>query len=282
MGLFGAKRTKTDKALTRMLAGAEVPTFPHLTARILRRVRDPETEIDGIVESLQWDPALVVRILRTVNTAAFGPASPIHSVQHAVSYMGRAQLEQIVLALAVREALPQAPAASFEPRRFWLSASRRAVLARAISDRLHPSVNEECFTAGLLQDMAVPVLAHSRPGEYGPLLASWNAGGPKLEELEREVFGWTHAEAGGLLGRMWDLPENLAQSIFRHHRLDVTDAQLRPALKLVSVLRESSSEHGIEAFLETGRTEYGLESDWLRDALDHAERQAEELAGLLA
>jgi hypothetical protein len=44
MGLFGAKQSRADKALTKMLAGARVPTFPHLTARILLRDALDRTE----------------------------------------------------------------------------------------------------------------------------------------------------------------------------------------------------------------------------------------------
>jgi len=282
MGLFRKqKRSSTEKALAKILAGSEVPHFPQLTVRILQRVRDPEAEIDEITQCLQWDPSLVVRILHTVNTAAYGPANPIRSVSHAVSYMGRAQLEQIVLVLAVRQTLPDKPSPSFEPQRFWRSAARRAALARRIADELHPKGSSECFTAGLLQDMAVPVLAHARPGDYEPILEAWHAGGPRLQELEQDALGWTHAEAGGILGRLWELPPSLTQAIFHHHRTGMTDAQIPPALKLVSQLREGGA-HDAEAFVELGRAEYGLQPDWLTEALGRADEQAEELARLMA
>ena len=283
MGLFArTKKSAPEQLLGKMLAGTEPPTFPQPTLRILQKVRDPQVELDQIVESLQWDPTLVVRVLRTVNTAAYGPANPIENVHHAVSYMGRAQLEQIVLALAVRKALPSRPAVGFDVRRYWVGASRRAALARHISKRLHPVNSSECFTAGLLQDMGIPVLAHARPAEYGPVLTEWHAGGSSLEELERSVFGWTHAEAGGLLSRTWELPAALAESIFHHHREGATDAQLLPALRMVSVLGETESNHGAEAFVEIGTADYGLESDWLLQILSDAEEQAQELAVLIS
>lgn len=177
MGLFGSKNRKREELFARKLDGVletgEAPTFPAVVLRILKKVRDPESSIEEVAEAIQWEPSLMVKVLATVNSAAYAPASPIESVEHAASFMGRSALEQLVLALAVKDALPNAPAPGFEPARYWLAASFRAGLAKQFADRIHPATASECFTVGLLQDLAVPVLATTGPEGYAGVLAAW-------------------------------------------------------------------------------------------------------------
>ncbi|MEM7310294.1 MAG: HDOD domain-containing protein [Planctomycetota bacterium] len=289
MGLlgFGSKSRggahKVQKALDKMLRGKPVPAIPQLTLKVLQKVRDPACETEEIAATLEWDPVLVVRVLKTVNTAAYGPATAIENVRHAVSYMGRAQLEQVVLAVAVSDALPSGPARGFDSLRFWSAASKRAALSRILADELHPARSAEAFTGGLLQDLAIPILAHSRPDDYGPILERWHAEGhTSLPAIEREVVGWTHADVGGLLARNWELPEGLSSQIFRHHRDEAGANELLPSLALVSVLRETEEEHGVDALVAVARSDFGLAADWTKAALAEADAQAHELAQLLS
>jgi HD-like signal output (HDOD) protein len=69
--------------------------------------------------------------------------------------------------------------------------------------------------------MAVPLLAKELPQQYEELLESRKSGHARLSELERERFGWTHAEAAGVMARGWSLPEEFAVLIETHADLVV-------------------------------------------------------------
>jgi HD-like signal output (HDOD) protein len=281
--LFKKKSAGPVTSLGEVLEAAETPTFPQLTLKILDKLRDVEVDFTEIAESLQWDAPLVAKILRTVNSAAYGTATPIVDVRHAVSFLGRAQLEQLVIALAVKVSLPLHAAPGFVPKRFWQVASFRAALSRTLADKLHPAKQAESFTAGLLQDMAVPLLAHAHSDAYGDVLQEWHASPNRsLESIEQGVFGWNHAEIGGALGREWALPDILIESIVDHHRDDQKDDQVLPAVRLVSLLRETAADAGIEAMIETARMEYGISPDWTQEALEACAKQSMELAREMA
>ncbi len=282
MKLFRRKRDPL-RELDKILRGAAIPHFPQATMRILGRIRDPDSSMEEVSEALRWEPGLVVRLLATVNSAAFGPAQVIQDVGHAASYLGRAQIEQIVLGMAVRDVLPHGAAPGFVAKRYWLTAARRATLARLLADQLHPTQAAESFTIGLLQDMAVPVLAHARPDDYGPVLCAWHAHAePSLEELERSTFGWSHAEVGGMLAHAWKLPAALTDSIAGHHSDDLSDRERLPAVRLVSVLRETEHQYGIDALLDVAHSEYGLAPEQVARSLKSANEIANELAHDLA
>jgi len=278
MKLFKRRHADPLQELAEVVGADAVPSFPAATTRILRQLRDLDVGVDRIAESLQYDPGLVVRVLQTVNSAAFGLSVRIADITHAIHMMGRSQLESIVLALAVKQALPAEPATGFDAPRYWRAAARRAALARALADRLHPATQADCFTSGLLQDMAVPVLAAHKQG-YGDLLSEWHAQPQTtLAHLECDAFGWDHGQLGALMGESWSLPEPLVRTIRLHHAgPDAEEAE--PAVQLVGKLRENPCG-GLdeEELIEVARARHGLDPDWTRCAIDRADEQARELA----
>ncbi|MEM7516634.1 MAG: HDOD domain-containing protein [Planctomycetota bacterium] len=275
--VFGGKE---EPSLREVLNGQEPPTFQELTLRVLRILRDPEASLREIADAIDWDPGLVVRVLSTVNSAAFGPAREIQDVAHAASFLGRTQLEQIVLSVAVRDALPSQPAPGFEPRRFWRAAARRAALSRTVAEELHPASAAHSFTIGLLQDMAVPILASTRPKDYGIALQRWHA--PEsvkscLTSLEQQTIGLDHATVGEWIGKHWELPKTLVQGIAFHHSSDKTDREVPPAVRLAALVREEECEEGTDALVELARTDYGLRPEWMLEAIREAGENASEL-----
>ena len=273
------RKKKVRQRLDEVLRGQEPPTLPQGVTNLLKLLRDPDSDSGDVAEALNWNPGLVVRVLRTVNSAAYGAVHKIDSVTHAVSMMGRAQLEQLVLAIAVKNTLPTGAAPGFQPDRFWQAAFFRAGMARSIAELLHPADQARSFTGGLLQDMAIPLLAHARPDDYGKVLQEWHGTpGADLRSIERAALGWSHDEIGGHLSADWELPENLTAVIQGHHNDGATDSELPPALRLVALHRETEREYGIEAMIETARSMYGLDPDWLKSAVAASEELAHDLS----
>ncbi len=276
LGLFRRSQRESSEALADVLGKKEIPTFPSALMAILDCIRDPDSSMSKVAEQTLADPGLVVRVLTTVNSAAYGLRSSVDSMQHACSLMGRSHLESLVLSLAIREVLPDSPSPGFEAKRFWTAAFRRASLARLLAARFNPSRQAECFTAGLLLDMAVPLLARVQALDYGQVLEHWHSDPESnLAELENESFGWTHAQLGAALGCSWHLPEYLISAIEEHHA-HPTKLELGLALDLVSYLREDDEDPGTEIVLESLEEVCGVPLEeaeqTIADAFDHAEK----------
>ena len=69
---------------------------------MLAMLRDPESSMTDIAEQLQVDPGMHVKVLKTVNAAAFGLITRVTNLQHAAKLLGRSRLEAIILSHAVR------------------------------------------------------------------------------------------------------------------------------------------------------------------------------------
>jgi hypothetical protein len=95
---------------------------------------------------------------------------------------------------------------------------------------------EEVFAAALLQDMAVPLLAKEAPDAYNTLFGARSNSSIRLSALEQHVFGWTHAQAAGLMVRNWSLPEQFATLIESHLAIDELVQEQRDPSRLAVAL----------------------------------------------
>lgn len=236
------KRSSDPSARLRELVGDfELPTFSSVAVSTLSLLRE-EGDMAEIAKRLMADPGLTVRMLRTVNSAAFGMRSEVTNLQHAVSLLGRARVEALVLTAAVGGALPAMQ--DINARAFWRTSARRACLARGIATQVRPAESIECFTAGLLQDMAIPVLARSHADRYPALFAEAEADPAiHLEELERDAFGYDHAQVGAVMAETWALPDGLVTAIASHH----TDGTGAPApVEAVARVQHGTAEDDLE------------------------------------
>ncbi|RME38813.1 MAG: HDOD domain-containing protein, partial [Deltaproteobacteria bacterium] len=214
------RRKKKNAELDKIIAGYELPSFPATAMTVLGKLRDPDVPLDEIADDLELDPGLHVRVLRTVNSVAFGLSRKVSNVAHAVTLLGRNRLESLVLGVAAKGTLDRCLVPGwFDMKGFWLSAARRASIARSIAMKYQPAGQAEAFTAGLLQDMAVPILAATRGAAYQTIYQNWQQGvETDLPELERTKLGTCHAEIGGALAQRWDFPEELIKGIEEHHQ----------------------------------------------------------------
>ena len=220
-----------------LLKDYELPSFPGSVMRVLELLRDPDAPLSEISRLIEADPGMHVKVLKTVNSAAYGLSRKIGNIQHAISLLGKMRLEGIILPIAVKNAIPKTELYCLKQQDFWRISARRACLARAIAETLHPTNQEECFTAGLLQDMAIPVLVHVKEQKYCMTLEMWNEDRQaSLEKLERETFGVDHQVVGALMAEKWQFPDYLLDSILHHHN-GSSQSSVPKAVTAVSQIR---------------------------------------------
>ncbi len=267
--------------LARILGNVKVPTFPEGHRRLLHAIRDERCSPAHLSRLVASDPGVSIRLMRTVNSAAFSLPQKVSSISHAIALLGRRSLEQTVLALGVTHSLPKWPNRQFNTKLFWRAAARRATIARALCERFEPEAAETCFTAALLLDMAVPLLVKARPRTYLDILEGWRAGEAPLHDLETETFGWNHSEVGSLLAAAWSFPEVLRTAIADHHARGTLGVPM--AVRLVATMgEEADNKLNVDLLMATAVHEFGLPPDPVRSAVDTGVRRYDELARCLS
>jgi HD-like signal output (HDOD) protein len=285
--IYGIAMTTTT-TLDELLHTEVLPALPHSAIAMMQLSQNPESGPAEFAKPIEADPGLMGQVLKFVNSSYFGFRSEILSVQQALTLVGTRAITNFALWNAVFSVIPNPKFGPFDLKSLWQDSLRRALFARRLGKQLGLKNAEDLFAAALLQDMAIPLLLKELPAEYESLLRRRNSEGRRLSILEREMFGWDHAEAAALLTERWKLPADFVALIAQHTcRIDwgsTPSNQLGVACVALSSLLPSSCDSAWNEraeFLDgyTSLTESSTEQ--LRQLLGEVDRAANDFAPLL-
>ncbi|HEX4594429.1 MAG TPA: HDOD domain-containing protein [Bryobacteraceae bacterium] len=97
-------------AKPKIIPGSKIPPNKLAFLRLLHEINKPEPDIHKIEETLRREPALVYKLLRYINSAAFGWKRPIDSIRHALALLGTEQIQKWIGLLALAALTDRAPA----------------------------------------------------------------------------------------------------------------------------------------------------------------------------
>lgn len=195
----------------------KIPPLPAALNRLISEINRSEPNIDRLVQYISTDPEITARVIKTVNSSMYSPRVPVADVKRAVTMLGLAQIKSIVLAFATMDALPQPGGNRFNYNAFWIDSLLRAIVARELARKQFGGQLDSVFTAALLSELAVPLLLCIWKDYYLPIVAEWETGERRLSDIEREHFGWDHAQAGAWIVQSWDFPEEMICYIGAHN-----------------------------------------------------------------
>ncbi|MFN0150892.1 MAG: HDOD domain-containing protein [bacterium] len=212
-------RPEIEKIFSREIR--DLPALPQIVTQILEKTRDPNGSARDIVRLISRDQALVIKILRLVNSAYYGFSHKIGTINLAVAILGYRVVQNVVLNIGVmgvfREIIK-----SRDARRLALfeHAIECAVIAKAIASRVRrlDVQPDEAFTAGLLHDVGKIALdQYARESSEQIRLMKEQQSLCDLD-AERMVLGFDHAEIGEWIATRWNIPVRLREAILYHHR----------------------------------------------------------------
>ena len=71
-----------------IVAGKEIPSHKLNLVQLLKEINQPEMDFDQLGKIIQRDVSLSYKLLRFINSAAFGIPNEIHSIRHALNLLG--------------------------------------------------------------------------------------------------------------------------------------------------------------------------------------------------
>ncbi len=198
----------------------ELPTLPVVVSKLLALLEDPEFDIGELTELISQDPALTAKVLKASNSAYYGFAQEIDTLDRAVALLGINMIKSLTLSVGVVAALPKAKQAKLlNPAGLWLHCVAAAAVIREIGERMGlPKEDDHLFVVGLLHDVGKIVLLHFFFDLYQEALQK----AQQQEDLplymaEREIIGMDHGEVGAMLLKRWKFPPQVIQPIMAHH-----------------------------------------------------------------
>jgi putative nucleotidyltransferase with HDIG domain len=193
----------------------KVPPFPPVAARLLTVLSSPEVEVAEVAELIKSDPTLSARMLRCINSAAFGLGRQVSDMRQAVGLLGFERTRQIT-AMCATATFARGTRNNAELQICWLHSMATAILATEIATSCN-AFEKVAFTAGILHDIGRLGLIVAYPNRYAQAAREANGRCVDFLDFEREQFGLDHAEAGRLLAETWELPDQFRMVAGRHH-----------------------------------------------------------------
>jgi len=210
-----------DETLQKKLMGMvdQMPPFPKSVHRIIEMSADINCAPKDLVQVIEHDPVITMKLLKLVNSAFFSLANSVASVRHALVYLGLNTVKNLALSIATIDSLPRKNSASFRTHDFLLHALTTASIAQRVGKHFDIEGDAtDMFVAGLLHDFGKAVFAQFATDEFTQAIEEALENQEPLHEAEQRVIGVNHAEVGGLLAEKWELPSELVDCIRNHHK----------------------------------------------------------------
>ena len=196
----------------------EVPPLPDIALRLIRMCQDSSIAPREIVEVIKLDPAITIKVLRLCNSTFYGLPRRITSLQEALVYVGTDALVNFVLAGCLA-AMYQKENRGYglDEGQLWRHAIGCAICAQQVALKVERNLAGIAFTAGLLHDIGKIIMNSFVAEEFQVLLDLVDREGISFLDAERQVLGYTHAQAGAEIAEFWNLPDELVHAIRYHH-----------------------------------------------------------------
>ena len=204
----------TPELSQKLMAAVDgMPAFPQSVQKILELTRNVDCAAKDLVQVIDKDPVVTVKILKVVNSAYYSLPKQITSISHAVVYLGFNTIKNVALSIAAIGMLPKNNAAGFDGQQYLVHSLATASIAKILASRVANADPMDCFIAGLLHDFGKVVFAQFMPNEYRKALDISHERKKSLHLALREVIGVDHAVVGAMLAKKWRFAPNLIETI---------------------------------------------------------------------
>ncbi len=198
------------------LSATVLPSTPRLYLELCDALSSEDTSLEEIGSIVEQDIGISAKILQLANSEYFGQRGPVTSIADAVLHLGLETLQALVLqAGAFQQFVIAPPIVGFDLDGLERHCYRVGHLARALLAAGDPC--RDAFTAGLLHDIGLLVLASQKRDELTNILDTSREQGRTTFEVERELCDVTHAEIGAYLLTLWGVPFPIAGAVLTHH-----------------------------------------------------------------
>lgn len=214
-----AERKKNQAAVIAKIHRLKsLATIPSVALQIYKVAMDPESEIDEIIEIIQLDQVMTLKLLKLANSPFYGLSQKINSVKEAVIILGRDEIINMAFGLSLSTAF-KGPVLKglIDPKVLWNHSVETALIGKYLCQGKKKFSDQGIFAACILHDFGKLFLIQNFPEEYRKIFEISKAVQLPVYDLEEEIFGYNHGVISGIIARKWDLPESLIQAISFHH-----------------------------------------------------------------
>lgn len=243
----------------------QVPLLSPSASQLLQLTASTDHDIKAVIDIVKYDSALTARVLKIVNSVAFGLVHEVSTIDRAVGYLGERMIASLALSDSASALFHKELQGYNGPKsELWNHDLRTAIAARAIALQSKEEMNPDlAFTAGILHAVGKAVLSDFLHDSASEMLGEIDD-----EEVndylagERKILGIDHTEAGYELAKNWELPDALTTPIRYHHNPADAPEEHRALVYavhlgcIVAMMCGSQSSDSLQYHLDQNYTQY--------------------------
>lgn len=202
-----------DDLKKNILIDCELPPMPLVALKIVRLINE-DAEIEALHDAIMADQSLASNILRIANSSYYGLRRKVDTITDAIHILGFDAIKNLALAVCIKMAHKNF---GIIEQKLWEHSIGVSIAAGIISREVGFPNPEEAMVAGLLHDIGKIVMNNCYPERFLFLMERVYNEMVRFSDIEREIFGFSHTEAGGLLAEKWGFSDTLVSVIKMHH-----------------------------------------------------------------
>jgi HD-like signal output (HDOD) protein len=195
----------------------EIATLPQVAMRVMETANDANAGAADLKRAMENDPALCARVLRCVNSSAYGVRGQITNLQQAIAYLGMRQIRNLAMTAAVSKLFAgEEKLGAYSRPALWKHLVSVGICARLIAMRLSFMDFEDIFLAGLLHDIGLVVEDQHVHKAFAGVIRSLEEG-KSLVDVEHDHLGFDHTTLGEAVAATWGFPGPVRAAARFHH-----------------------------------------------------------------
>lgn len=199
--------------------GQALPAAPQIMARLSEMLKDIDTDVTDIAQTVKTDPALTTRVIRMSKAIMFGGAADVGDLEQALARVGFSNVLGLVGAAGITQLVP----APLKLYGIDVNTFQKCSLCHALAaEGLARAVGEDAqaaYIAGLLRGLGMIVF--DRAAAETDLILEGESFALSRDhcytDYERRVFGCTSSDVTRFLMEEWRFPEPIVNAIALHH-----------------------------------------------------------------
>jgi HD-like signal output (HDOD) protein len=189
-----------------MRGDLDLPVLPEVAARVVAVAGSPDSDAADLARMIAGDQALAAHVMRVATSAIYQPRHPIESLQHAISWLGMAEVSDVAFTVAVQGKLLNVPGQRARAQKMWKQAVGTAQWSRLVADTAGCQ-GEPSYLAGLLHEIGKPAALQAL------VELSRRAAAPLSEDEIDALVAEFYAGVGVQLAASWKLPATVISVI---------------------------------------------------------------------
>ena len=260
---LGVKAILSKEGLRALMGSTDrLPAQPRVFSRLQVAMANEKISAREVSRIIRADAMVTAKVLQIVNSAFFGPARRVTSVEQAVTYLGFPAVRNLAMCAEVFAYRPSNRyAMPLNLERLQQHANRVAAVVHALTGET--AWNDDAMLAALLHDIGYWVLVQERPQELEKAVEVAIAERIPMHEAEARVLGASHAEVGAYLLGIWGLPYPIVEAVAHHHAPEGVRIAKFDVLAALAVAMALSGTDDSDVFVKTVPRSTGVGESYL-------------------